>query len=96
MFTTFTSWLFDLDILIHIFGRLQFTVREPKAWTGSIPTATPFSVRVSPATFQAWRTYGRNRLRWNSLVLPAEKLRRRSSFTRVPLQSRFLRGQLDP
>lgn len=33
-----------------IFGRLQFTVREPKAWTGSIPAATPFSVRVSPAT----------------------------------------------
>ncbi len=32
-----------------IFGRLQFTVREPKAWSGSIPMATPFSVQVSPA-----------------------------------------------
>jgi hypothetical protein len=32
-----------------IFGRLQFTVREPKAWSGSIPTATPFAVHVSPA-----------------------------------------------
>jgi len=32
-----------------IFGRLQFTVREPKAWSGSRPMATPFSVQVSPA-----------------------------------------------
>lgn len=31
------------------FGRLQFTIREPKRWTGSFPTATPFSANISPA-----------------------------------------------
>jgi hypothetical protein len=51
------SGVYNLHVVVvrtghsnHIFGRLQFTVREPKAWTGSIPSATPFSVRVSPAT----------------------------------------------
>lgn len=31
------------------FGRLQFTIREPKPWTGSFPIATPFSAHISPA-----------------------------------------------
>jgi hypothetical protein len=31
------------------FGQLQFTIREPKPWTGSFPLATPFSAHVSPA-----------------------------------------------
>jgi hypothetical protein len=51
------SGVYNLHVVVvrpghsnHIFGRLQFTVREPKPWTGSIPSATPFSVRVSPAT----------------------------------------------
>ncbi len=50
------SGVYNLHVVVqrpghsnHIFGRLQFTVREPMAWTGSIPSATPFSVRVSPA-----------------------------------------------
>ena len=50
------SGVYNLHVVVvrpghsnHIFGRLQFTVREPKPWTGSIPSATPFSVRVSPA-----------------------------------------------
>lgn len=51
------SGVYNLHVVVvrpghsnHIFGRLQFTVREPKTWTGSSPSATPFSVRVSPAT----------------------------------------------
>src|SRR5262249_3158054 len=32
------------------FGRLQFTIREPKPWTGAFPIATPFSAHISPAT----------------------------------------------
>jgi hypothetical protein len=50
------SGVYNLHVVVFrpghanpIFGRLQFTVREPKAWSGSIPTATPFSVQVSPA-----------------------------------------------
>ena len=50
------SGIYNLHVLVFrpghphpIFGRLQFTVREPKAWSGSIPTSTPFSVQVSPA-----------------------------------------------
>ncbi len=50
------SGVYNLHVVVFrpgnsnpIYGRLQFTVREPKAWSGSIPTATPFSVRVSPA-----------------------------------------------
>jgi hypothetical protein len=50
------SGVYNLHVVVFrpgqpnpIFGRLQFTVREPRAWSGSIPTATPFSVQVSPA-----------------------------------------------
>jgi hypothetical protein len=50
------SGIYNLHVVLSrpghpnpIFGRLQFTVREPKAWTGSTPADTPFSVRVSPA-----------------------------------------------
>ena len=50
------SGVYNLHVVVFrpghpnpIFGRLQFTVREPKVWSGSIPTATPFSVQVSPA-----------------------------------------------
>lgn len=48
--------LYNLHVLIArpqvpnpIFGRLQFTVREPKPWTPVAPAATPFSAHISPA-----------------------------------------------
>ena len=51
------SGVYNLHVVVSrpgnpnpLFGRLQFTVREPKAWSGAIPVATPFAVRVSPAT----------------------------------------------
>lgn len=51
------SGVYNLHVVVSrpgnptpLFGRLQFTVREPKAWSADIPTATPFEVRVSPAT----------------------------------------------
>ena len=48
--------LYNLHVLISrpqvpdpIFGRLQFTVREPRPWTAVAPAATPFSARISAA-----------------------------------------------
>jgi hypothetical protein len=48
--------LYNLHVLISrhraahpIFGRLQFTIREPRPWVPVAPAATPFSARVSPA-----------------------------------------------
>jgi len=52
------SGIYNLHVIVYrpgaenpkpILGRLQFTIREPKAWSGSKPTSTPFSVQVSPA-----------------------------------------------
>src|SRR5205807_6603301 len=48
------SGIYNLHVVVlrpghsnPIYGRLQFTVREPKTWSGAIPAATPFAVRVS-------------------------------------------------
>lgn len=48
--------LYNLHVLVFrstdvkpLFGRLQFTVREPKLWNSAAAAATPFSARVSPA-----------------------------------------------
>ena len=96
------SGVYNLHVVVSrpghpnpLFGRLQFTVREPKAWTGSIPAATPFLVRVSPAApslDDLWEEQATVEL----LVLRNEEWKRKSNFTRVPLPTQFLSEELDP